>query len=81
MVPDSLMLAIHDVLEGLFEAECFLHRVVYYLQGYALGSIGVNKSMRAMSESSRTCWDFKNLINTPPQQSGTNVLSLMCTTS
>ena len=62
------MLAIRSVLEGLFEAECFLHRLVYYLQGYAFGSIGVHKSMRAMFENSRTCWDFKNLIDRPPAE-------------
>ena len=74
------MLAIRSVLEGLSEAECFLHRLVYYLEGCTLGSIGVNKSMRAMFENSRTCWDFKNLIDSP-QQLGTIMLCLPCTTS
>ena len=72
------MLAIRSVLEGLFEAECFLHRLVYYLQGYAVGNIGVNKSMRAMFEKARTCWDFKNLIDRPPAVEHSQAFFAVC---
>eukprot|EP00974_Lingulodinium_polyedra_P045163 4332223-Lingulodinium_polyedra.AAC.1 len=62
------MFAIRSVLGGLFEAECFMQRVAYYFEGYVLGSIGVNRSMRAMCDNSRTCWDFKHLIEKAPAE-------------
>jgi hypothetical protein len=58
VVPDILMFASFSVLEGLFEAECFFQRLMYYFEGYVIGSIGVNKSMRNMYEHLKTCWDF-----------------------
>ena len=57
VVPDTLMGSSKEVLEAMYECECFLDRLAYYYQAYIIGSIGVNKPMREMAENLRTCWD------------------------
>ena len=62
VVPGMLMFSSKEVLEAIYEAECFLDRVAYYYEGYVVGSIGVNKPMRDLSDNMKTCWDFKHLV-------------------
>ena len=52
VVPDTLMGSSKEVLEAMYECECFLERLAYYYEAYIVGSIGVNKPMRKWQ---RTC--------------------------
>ena len=66
VVPDQSKFAIRDVLEGLFEAECFLGRLADFVQAYAVGTVGVNTTMRTAYENAKICWDFRFLLRKAP---------------
>ena len=66
-VPDTLMGSSKEVLEAMYECECFLERLAYYYQAYIVGSIGVNKPMREMAANLRKCWDFQHLMRNAPR--------------
>merc|ERR1712079_163720 len=68
VVPDTLMGSSKEVLEAMYECECFLERLAYYYEAYIVGSIGVNKPMREMAANLRKCWDFQHLMHKAPRQ-------------
>ena len=68
VVPHTLMGSSKEVLEAMYECECFLERLAYYYEGYILGSLGVNKHMREMLENLRKCWDFEYLLHKVPRE-------------
>ena len=68
VVPDTLMGSSKEVLEAMYECECFLERLAYYYQAYIVGSIGVNKPMREMAANLRKCWDFQHLMRNAPRR-------------
>ena len=64
VVPELLLYSSHEALRALHELKCFIHRLLYDVEAYVLGSIGVNQDMRAMAEASCLCWDFTHLLQT-----------------
>lgn len=68
VVPDTLMGSSKEVLEAMYECECFLERLAYYYEGYIIGSLGVNKHMREMLEDLRKCWDVEYLVYKVPRE-------------
>ena len=66
VVPQLLPYSSREVLEALYEVQCFVKRVLYHVEAYALGSMGVNQHMRAMREAHFKCWDFQFLLRKNP---------------
>ena len=61
-IPQLLLYSSHETLQALHELKCFIHRVIYYVEAYAVGDTGVNQDMRAITEANFLCWDFGYLL-------------------
>ena len=67
VTPNHLIHTIKAVLEGIFEAECFLEHLTFYYESYLIGSVGMNQFMREMNGALKMCWDFKYLAANEPK--------------
>ena len=61
-VSELLLYSSHELLRALHELKCFIERLLYYVEAYAVGSTGVNEDMRAMAAASCLFWDFAQLL-------------------
>ena len=65
VVPGNLLLAAPEVLRGLHEIQCSLDRVLYYVEAYCTGTIGVNQHMRTVAQAMSHCWNWEHLLQNP----------------
>ena len=65
LVPPLLLHSSQEILQGLYELQCFIHRMLYYVEAYAVGSVGVNQHMRALTNAGVLSWDWEHLLRKP----------------